>query len=232
MPFWKKKPEVSPGGSGILRHEESGRAAIGYLDPPVGAQETREAIYTRFFGEAESVSHELIPQVPHIDVYIHKPGFDDRTWYTLITGGMSDQPMKLPKAASDNGARRRVELVFYCSEPKDEYIKTLRWLAHFPHSYKTWVSAWHTIPNGDPPAPFWGSQLLDTVFLMPSIVGPDRTLADHLAIDGDPVELLWIVPLTKAECDLKLAKGAGAVLELFKRHKHPHVFDPDRSSYC
>jgi hypothetical protein len=58
---------------------------------------------------------------------------------------------------------KRVELICYCSEPKEEYIKTLRWLAHFPHTYKTWVGSGHTIPNGNPPGPFWGSDCLDTI---------------------------------------------------------------------
>jgi len=38
-------------------------------------------------------------------------------------------------------------------------------------------------------------------------------------------------PLTKAECNLKLAKGSQAILDLFQEVKHPYVFNPDRASY-
>ena len=68
--------------------------------------------------------------------------------------------------------------------------------------------------------------------MMPTIVSSDRSLKDNLTIGGDPVDLLWVVPLSKSECDLKLAKGVNAVYALFQQHKHPHVFSPGRNSYC
>jgi hypothetical protein len=141
---------------------------------------------------------------------------------------MSDLGMRLP-ARTD--ASRRVELILYCAEPKPEYVATMRWLAHFPHDQKTWVGEGHTIPNGQPPAPFWGSSVLDTVLLMPTIVNRDATLPKELVLDGDAVHFLWVVPLTSAECRLKLAKGFDAILDLFEKHRHPHVFDPSRKSY-
>src|SRR5690242_10027097 len=136
--------------------------------------------------------------------------------------------MKIPRGAE---VPRRVELIFYCTEPKDEYIQTLRWAAHFPHDYKTCLSYGHTIPNGNPPAPFWGSRVLDTLLFMPSIVTKDEALADELQLAGDPVHFLWVVPISSRECNLKLQRGFGAIMDLFDQHKHPHVFDPSRQSY-
>ena len=52
---------------------------------------------------------------------------------------MRDLPMALPRAAE--GLPKRVELTLYCAEPREGYIATLRWLAHFPHTYKTWVGS-------------------------------------------------------------------------------------------
>jgi hypothetical protein len=37
--------------------------------PDAKFRQIREAVYERMFGEALEVSHELIPQIPHIDVY-------------------------------------------------------------------------------------------------------------------------------------------------------------------
>ena len=141
---------------------------------------------------------------------------------------MSDMPMTTPRGSS---FPRRVELILYCTEPKPEYIQTLRFLAHFPHNQKTWVGTGHTIPNGNPPAPFWGSSVLDTILLMPTVVKRDQALPEQLQIAGDPVHLLWVVPLSTPECNLKLEKGVEAIFDLFNQRRHPHVFNPSRPSY-
>jgi hypothetical protein len=43
--------------------------------------------------------------------------------------------MRIPPDAGDD-APRRVELIFYCSEPKMEYVETLRWVARFAHDQR------------------------------------------------------------------------------------------------
>ena len=105
---------------------------------------------------------------------------------------MSDLRVTLPRHAPDD-VPRSVELIFYCSEPRDEYIKTLRWVAHFPHDAKSFLGHGHTMPNGDPPTPFWGSMELDTLFFLPPIVTKDQTLPSELQLEGDPVHFLWVV---------------------------------------
>jgi hypothetical protein len=231
--FGKKRPqsETSPGGSVIERYPNAkwNSARIGSLGESAAKfTEAREEVYAKFFGKAATVSHEIIPLIPHIDVYSHERGQLGRDFCTLVTGGMSDLEMRIPAGAE---APRRVELIFYCSEPNEEYIKTMRWLAHFPHDQKTWVGSGHTIPNGNPPEPFWGSSVLDTILLLQPIVKHDTTLPDELILDGEPVHFLWVVPLTTPECNLKLAKGFAAILKLFQQNHHPHVFDPNRVSY-
>lgn len=222
--------QKTPGGAVIVRHDEIRTPKIGFADEPTAEfAQTREAVYQQLFGEALSVSHEVVPLVPHIDVYTFRRKQGSRDVYALVTGGMSDLPMTLPRAAKKG--LRRAELIFYCSEPKDEYISTLRWLAHFPHDYKTCLGHGHTIPNGNPPEPFWGTDNLDTILFMPPIVIRDQTLQDELKLGGDGVHFLWVVPLTTAECDLKLQKGFTAILDLFEELRHPHVFDPTRKSY-
>jgi suppressor of fused protein SUFU len=72
---------------------------------------------------------------------------------------------------------------------------------------------------------------LDTLLFMPPIVMKDQTLPEELILGGEPVDFLWVVPLTTAECNLKLEKGLEAILDPFQQHRHPHVFDPNRKSY-
>jgi len=225
--------ERSPGGSTIHRYStsewaEPHLAAADDLSMQFG--EAREKVYQRLFGKAESVYHEVFLLRPHVDVFTHARSSPQGKVCALVTGGMSDLPMNVPPAAG-KAAPRRVELIFYCSEPKQEYLETLRWLARFPHDQNAWLSYWHTLPNGNPPAPVCGSEILDTFLFMPTIVKRDQDLPKQLILAGDPVHFLWVVPISSPECKLKLEHGFGAIVDLFQRHRHPHVFDPRRKSY-
>jgi hypothetical protein len=228
MDSWFNKKKA-PDGTNIVRHENV-ETKLGLTKGTAGFTQARQAVYERLFGKPLSVSHELLPLVPHIDVYTFKRSQGNREVYSLVTGGMSDLEMTLPRGA-DKDVPRRVELIFYCSEPRDEYISTLRWVAHFPHDSKSWLGHGHTMPNGNPPAPFWGSTELDTLFFLPPIVRKDQTLPSELNLGGEAVHFLWVVPLTTAECNFKLTRGFDAMLNLFQQNRHPHVFDPHRKSY-
>jgi len=223
------RKEKTPDGTTVIRHNEPERQ-IGFTgEDTAGFAQARGAAYERLFGKALNVSHEVVPQIPHVDVYTFQRKRGDQIVYSLVTGGMSDLEMTLPRRAS--GVPKRVELIFYCTEPREEYITTLRWVAHFPHDTKSWLGHGHTMPNGNPPSPFWGSTKLDTLLFMPPIVIKDQTLPEELRLAGEPVHFLWLVPLTTAECNLKLQNGFDAILDLFQRNRHPHVFDPLRQSY-
>ena len=229
--FKKKKDEqeVSSGGSVIHRYKESEWATtpVGFTEKAGDFGELRDEVYLRRLGEAKHVSHEVVPLIPHIDVMEYRRESKSGEVCVLVTSGMSNLAMKIPSGAD---APRRVELIFYCTEPKPEYIRTMHQLAHFPHDRNTWIGAFHTIPNGNPPAPLWDTAM-NTIFLLPPLVKKDQNLESELVLDGDGVQFLWVVPLTEAECQLKLRKGASAILDLFQKNHHPHVFDPNRTSY-
>jgi hypothetical protein len=225
--------ETSEGGSVIHRYAKESWAETKIGLPTASAlkaQQLRERAYDEHFGSEGMVSHEIIPLIPHVDVMTHvRTATDGKQVTVLVTSGMSDLPMNVPKK---HESPRRVELIFYCDAPEQKYIDILRFLAHFPHDQKTFVGPFHTIPNGNPPVPLWDTSELDTLFLLPPLVNKDRTLSEKLVIEGDAVELLWVVPITSAECNLKLAKGSSALLELFTKNRHPYVFDPNRKSYA
>ncbi len=67
------------------------------------------------------------------------------------------------------------------------------------------------------------------MFLFP-LFKPDNHLAEQLVLDGDPVHLLWIVPLTAAEQRYKTQQGSGALQEAFNRAQLPFVFNGKRPS--
>lgn len=225
--------EKSPGGSTIRRY-----ASGEWADPQTGQPgdsalqfvAAREEAYREILGEPRSLDLEAIPLVPRIDIHTYVRSSPQGETVALVTSGMSDLPMHVPPTAGEE-APRRAELIFYCAEPSQEYIDTLRWVGRFLHDQKTWLSYGHTMPNGNPPAPFWGSEVLDTLLFMPTIVRRDQTLPEKLVLAGDPVHFLWVVPLSTPECNLKLEQGFGAILDLFEENRHPHLFNPARKSY-
>ena len=228
-----KDGDVSAGGSRIYKYGgdvfENTIGVDGHLSPEI--IEKRDAVYEEFFGPTEKVYHEVMPFVPHIDIYAFEPGHNDRDFWTLVTSGMSNLPMAVP---DDIGAEfARAELIFYCNRPEEAYLEVLRVMAHFPHDNETWFGLGHTVPNGNPPSPFFrpNSKLTTLLFLMP-LVEPDASLSEHLVIDGDPVNFLWPVPISDAECDAKLEHGVDYLLDLFQEVSHPVVFTGDRDSYC
>jgi hypothetical protein len=115
--FGKKK---TPDGTVIIGHDAV-ETQIGFTDKNTADFiQARETAYEKLFGKALSVSHELLPLIPHIDVYIFKRSQGDKVVYSLVTGEMGDLEMTLPRRAKD--VPRRVELIFYCAEPREEYI--------------------------------------------------------------------------------------------------------------
>jgi hypothetical protein len=191
----------------------------------------RERVYAKFFGNEWQVDRDDDPDGPPIDVYIFEPqearGLD-RPCYTLVTSGMSDKRMRVPKEIDF----RRAELLLYVNEPTDEHIGVLRFLARLPHQQKTtWYAGGTTMTNGQPPQPiFEDSELACYLFLDPPL-NKDDEVHKKLEIDDDAVAILWVVPITDAECQYIIDRNLGDFLELLDRKEHPFVLDEGRRSY-
>lgn len=115
-------------------------------------------------GEPKGVLHELIPLSDvHIDIHVVKPT-PDRPFYTLVTSGVSAQPMTLPDGVSAEDATPYIELMMclpadWRLDRRDQKrwgwpVEWLYLLARYPHEYDQFLYVGHTIPNGDPPEPF------------------------------------------------------------------------------
>jgi len=187
----------------------------------------REKVYQTLFGVPKHVWHEKTPLVPHIDICRYTPGHTGRAFYTLVTSGMSDLVMNVPPEIGYQCGR--AELVFYCSEPRTEHAELLRRLAHFPFDNKTWLGPGHTMETTA--VSLLGSKALDYILFLPAAVSPDKSLPKELQIEGVPVNLLWVLPISSAELRLMQTEGLGVLLDLFSRQDHPLVFQPDRGSY-
>jgi hypothetical protein len=206
--------------------EKTPNPRVGFTDnfPLVKA---REKVFESFFGTPCTVNHELAPLVPHLDVYIFEPNREDRDFFTLATGGMSDLAMKVPSGVPF----RRAELILYVEEPKDEYVNMLRWLAHLIHDQQTWMSPGSTMTNGQPPVPIFESSVLDCYFFLAPPLEPDNSLPEKFVLKEDPVTFLWVVPITHVECEFIRQRGLDDFLGVLDKRAHPFVLDPQRKSY-
>jgi len=192
----------------------------------------RERVFAKFFGKKWTVDRDKDAQGPAIDVYIFEPGPDshgvERECYTLVTSGMSDAPMRV----AEDVPYRRAELVLYLDEPKEQHILVLRWLAGLPHIQKrTWYGLGTTMTNGQPPQPIFDDSVLDCFLFLHPLVCDDDSVHEKLNLGGDPTTLLWVVPITEAECQFILDESLDEFLDLLDRKKHSFKLDEGRKSF-
>lgn len=228
--------ERSESGAPVYRHENTERE----FEFALGDSENIDRISDhigRHAGPVANVFHEIISDLVHIDIHIVEPSVG-RNYYTLVTSGMSDRAMNAPEGA---GEFRYAELLI-CLPPnwpmgqeawKDEEnywpIRTLKFLARFPHEYDTWLGAMHTIPNGNPPEPFARSCAMSGVILLPAVTLPESF--HELVIDGEKtIRFLSVIPLHADEMDIKLREGADALFEGFDRDGVTEILSPQRPS--
>jgi len=162
--FRKKKLGVSPGGSTVYKYKEDGgkewRAPETYGK---FAEDVTKHFEALFPGRKSFVFHEIVSDLVHIDVNVMKPTEKDN-FYVIYTTGMSDLPMSVPKKLQKKNDLRYAELYMFLPPswdpgellelstdmPYENFwpIQWIKFLAKFPHEYKTWLGWGHTIPNG------------------------------------------------------------------------------------
>ena len=190
----------------------------------------REEVYEECFGNKWTVNRDSPLQGPAIDVYVFEPGTQEngRDFYTLVTGGMSDYPMRVPDGASF----RRAELILYVDQPTEQHVKLLRWLGQLPHVQEdTWYMPGTTMTNGQPPQPIFDGSELDCFLFSMSVVSPDAAIQENLVLEGDPTITLWVVPITHLECRFILKRTLDEFFQVLDKKAHPFVLDERRCSY-
>jgi hypothetical protein len=216
--------EYSEHGEPILRHsarEKPFEFAPG--DPT--HMELVEKHIARHFGEGGWVFHEIVSDLVHIDLHFIPPT-PERNYHTVVTTGMSARPMTTPRGME---AYAYGELML-CLPPdwpvsqeafEDENIywplRTLKTLCRLPHEYDTWLAYGHTIPNGDPPEPYAPNTRFCCAMLARPVLAPPRF--EHLCPSTEmAIHFYAVLPLFAEEVDLKLKKGADALLERFQKN--------------
>lgn len=238
-----KTEEYSPGGSPIYRYETPEDQGF---RPPEETGRWLEEI-DRYFAErfpdrGHFVFHELVSDLMHIDLHILRPA-PEANYYVVYTTGMSDMPMNLPEDLADREDLKYAELYLLLpgdwdigedlptaeQMPYESFwpLQALKFLARFPHEYKTWLSWGHTIPNGPEYAPLcdglgFGGLVLDALNLVP----PMETQ------DGHTIHFFLTVPAYKEEIEYKLKYGMEGLTKRFAEGDFPVVLDVRRPNLC
>lgn len=180
-----------------------------------------EAHYEKHFGPIEEpVMHSTDDADPHIDMYQFRPrGYRD--YWTLVTGGMSNQSQPLP-----DGSRHYTELLMYVREPRDWMFGLLKKLAAYPFEQDTFFHWGHTVSEGDTVTA--QPSLLTGVILLPPYFEEPRF--DNLAFMGDPLHFLWCIPITDAELTYAQEHGGFALAERMEEIEFDIVVDEGRRS--
>lgn len=242
--FRGKKPEVTPGGSPIYRYETP--EDQGWRPPQAYgtyAEEITEYFGALFPGRKSFVYHELVSDLVHIDVNIMRPT-PENNYYVVYTTGMSDLPMTLPDELADREDLKYAEVFLFLPGdwdlgealqsasglPYSSYwpIHTLKFLARFPHEYKTWLAWGHTMPNGPDYTPMCDGVGFGGIVL-------DRA-GGHLSAldtkDGTHISFLFAIPAYQEEIEYKLKYGMEALSKRFAEGGLPMVLDIHRPNLC
>lgn len=170
----------------------------------------------------------------------------DRDHTLLVTVGMSDQAMAVPREVQGNQPElyRHAELVLglATSWPLDgEHatwpVELLSRLTLLPQRHTTWLAAGHSVPNGDPPAPYAADTELCCALIAPTFEVDDGFKQLRLApsqqgpeglIPGVVVQFYGVIPLFHEEMQLKLAQGAEDLLDRLETFRVTEVLSPSR----
>jgi hypothetical protein len=230
--------DKTPTGDPIYRYTEPAHKD---LQPARGIEHIEEISdhIEKHLGPIETVFHEMISHLVHIDVHYIKPS-GRFPWHILVTSGMSDLPMHVPEGLE---AHQYAELCILLPANwplsqeafKDENnywpVRWLKEIARFPHEYETWVGWGHTIPNGSEAAPFAGNTGLGCMLLLPSISLPEDFVTLKTK-DGLSINFYCLYPLYKEELDYKLKEGCDKLLDKFEEHEISDVIEIKRTNTC
>ncbi len=170
------------------------------------------------------------PRAPLVGVS-ERPARGDRAYNVLSTVGMSCQRMPTVELYEDNvGDHARIELAVATILPSVRVGGIFPWLAQYPWQAVTSFASgdnvkWYHEARTFPLGPAWeGVLLLDN----PNrLEGPDAPDLTSFSFGGDPVQWLWLVPVTEEERQFGKREGAEALIERLAREGRSWVVGED-----
>jgi hypothetical protein len=157
-----------------------------------------------------------------IDIFVYSQEFNTRSIEVAVTNGMSDQRMV---DEDDPQSWSRRELVQYfpkCTEGHARRLHNMAWLPLFDGFL---LDSCHSIAWEYPAVQ--GTPWKNAFFLEP-IITPHREFVCE--VEGDPVKLLWHIPISDQERNYKQEHGADALIDRMEAVALPWVFDETNQS--
>lgn len=194
----------------------------------------------KFIGPIDRVFHDSSAEALRIDL-LHVAPTAAKDYHTLITCGMSAEPMAVPEEyAGIAGANSYAELML-CLPPdwpldgdrfKEEAnywpLGWLRHLATLPHEYEDWLALTHTIPNGDEADPFAKNTSLGCWMLLPPATAPEEF--QELSFEGNIIGFYGVVALHRAEMESVLAGNTAELIEALNNARISEYLAVERAS--
>ena len=213
-----------PVGTGAISYEngeEDGQETMAECYEPEEMDAVQKHIET-YFGEFESIWHELVSPDIHVDICLIPPAWD-RDHYTLVTMGMGAHRMAVPEELADQKLERAELAIALPSDWKldetslqDENwywpLRLLKVLARLPKNTGSWLGWGHTIENGEAFA--FNTELCGALLVRPQDVREGGEAC--ILPDGSIVNFYQVIPLYQDEMEYKQAYGAEELLEKMK----------------
>ncbi len=225
--------ELSESGDPIYRHKSRQRERA--VPQHAGEHlEEIEAHVEKYIGEVETVFHEVVSDLVHLDI-LFVPATEARPYHLLVTCGVSDEPMRVPEGME---RYRRAELLValprewaltedsFKNESNYWPVRWLKLVGRLPHEYETWIGPGHTIPNGDPPG-----AIANTGFVGVMLSPPYWLSAEFFQLaakSGETISFYVMVPLYREEMELKLERGAEEIEGRLEKGGVGFVLDTQR----
>lgn len=171
-------------------------------------------------------------------MYIIVPPTSERSYNFVVTSGMSEKRMPVPKSAEDG---RFAELVMALPPDwpltqeafKDEAnwwpFRLIKGLARYPIENKTWLYEGHSLVWSNPPKPFAQNTSMTSVLLLKPMLLPAEAQIVHVR-KNKRIRLWAVFPVYQEELELKVRDGSDKLEELFRANRITELLDPKRSS--
>ena len=241
-----EQPNFSPSDAPIYHPENQPPAPVELVRGDTRTSATIAAHLQRHLGPVSEVLREVGADKVPIDIHVVPPS-EQFPFYTLVTAGMSDQPMLTPAEAKPSEAPPYAELCMLlpaewplptpASGPStaelaaDEAaywpIRWLKMLARLPEEYHTWLGFGHTVPNGAEAAPLADNTRLGCLMLLTAISLPEEFQELRVG-PAKTIQFYTLYPIYPEEMALKMNLGASALLDRFEEADLSDVVDLHR----
>ena len=193
----------------------------------------------KYFGTDFFVLHEEKSATVHVDVHVVRPT-TIRPYFTLLTSGMSDLDMRVPKGLEDLALAevclclpREWPLAmddFGWREPRYFWpIALLKNAAKYPHINQTWLSWGHSVGSVERPEPLNSETDFTGVMLLNPATFPEGADAVETE-DGRTIHYLALVPLLEQEMRFKQEFDSDALEEKLVEADITELLNPTRLS--